>query len=159
MCGISGLVNCGDRAVVSRMTNIQAHRGPDDVGLWEKHFPDGTYIGLGNRRLAIQDLSAAGHMPLSNEDNSVWITFNGEIYNSPLLRSRLEAKGHRFRSRTDTEVIVHLYEEHGPECLNDLNGMFAFAICDMRERCCQHPVTSRNQMEGSRKAYQEDGAR
>jgi asparagine synthase (glutamine-hydrolysing) len=132
MCGISGLVNCGESETLVRMTNVQSHRGPDDSGIWERHLPDGGYLGLGSRRLAILDLSDDGHMPMSNEDDSVWITFNGEIYNFSDLRSELEAKGHRFRSHTDTEAIVHLYEEYGIECLNRLNGMFALAICDLR---------------------------
>ena len=138
MCGISGLVNCGDRETLVRMTNVQTHRGPDDSGLWERHFPDGGYIGLGSRRLAILDLSADGHMPMSNEDGTVWITYNGEIYNFADLRQELEAKSnaHRFRSHTDTEVVLHLYEEYGPDrfkdCLNRLHGMFALAICDLR---------------------------
>ncbi|MGC2248859.1 MAG: asparagine synthase (glutamine-hydrolyzing), partial [Terriglobales bacterium] len=132
MCGIGGLVNCGDAEALARMTDIQWHRGPDDFGLWERHFSDGTYIGLGSRRLAILDLTADGHMPMSNEDGSVWITYNGEIYNFAELRHELEGKGHRFRSHTDTEAIVHLYEEYGVDCLNRLNGMFAFAICDLR---------------------------
>lgn len=132
MCGISGLVNCGDAETLARMTRVQAHRGPDDSGLWERHFADGTYVGLGSRRLAILDLSPGGHMPMSNEDGSVWITYNGEIYNFADLRRELEGKGHLFRSHTDTEAIVHLYEEYGVECLNRLNGMFAFAICDLR---------------------------
>ena len=136
MCGISGLVNCGDAETLARMTSVQAHRGPDDSGLWERHFPDGTYVGLGSRRLAILDLSLDGHMPMSNEDGSVWITYNGEIYNFADLRRELEGKGHRFRSHTDTEAIVHLYEEYGVECLNRLNGMFAFALCDLR---CSSP--------------------
>jgi len=133
MCGISGLVNCGDAETLARMTLVQAHRGPDDSGLWERHFPDGGYVGLGSRRLSIIDLSPDGHMPMSNEDGSVWITYNGEIYNFSDLRRDLEGKGHRFRSHTDTETIVHLYEEYGEDCLNRLNGMFAFAICDLRE--------------------------
>jgi len=132
MCGISGVVNCGDRETVARMTQVQAHRGPDDSGLWDRKFPDGSYIGLGSRRLAILDLSPDGHMPMCNEDRTVWITYNGEIYNFPELRRELEAKGHVFRSHTDTEVIVHLYEQEGPDCVNRLNGMFAFAICDLR---------------------------
>src|ERR1700733_13516945 len=132
MCGISGLVNCGDAETLARMTDIQWHRGPDDSGLWERHFSDGAYIGLGSRRLAILDLSPDGHMPMPNEDGSVWIAFNGEIYNFADLRRELESKGHRFRSHTDTEAIVHLYEEYGVDCLNRLNGMFAVAICDLR---------------------------
>ena len=132
MCGISGVVNCGDRETVARMTQVQAHRGPDDSGLWDRKSPDGSYIGLGNRRLAILDLSPVGHMPMCNEDRTLWITYNGEIYNFAELRRELESKGHRFSSHTDTEVIIHLYEQEGPDCVKRLNGMFAFAICDLR---------------------------
>jgi len=132
MCGISGLVNCGDRETLARMTAVQAHRGPDDFGLWEQRFPDGSYVGLGSRRLSIIDLSASGHMPMCNEDRTIWITYNGEIYNFTELRRDLHAKGHQFVSDTDTEVIIHLYEEEGPDCVKRLNGMFAFAICDLR---------------------------
>lgn len=132
MCGISGHVNCGDRETLARMTHVQAHRGPDDAGLWDRRFPDGSYIGLGSRRLAILDLSADGHMPMCNEDGTVWITYNGEIYNFAELRRELESKGHRFASHTDTEVIIHLYEQEGRDCVRRLNGMFAFAICDLR---------------------------
>jgi asparagine synthase (glutamine-hydrolysing) len=132
MCGIAGLANCGDREVLGRMTHVQAHRGPDDFGLWEGRFPDGSYIGLGSRRLAILDLSADGHMPMCNEDRTVWITYNGEIYNFAELRHELENKGHRFASNTDTEVVIHLYEQEGADCLHRLKGMFAFAICDLR---------------------------
>jgi asparagine synthase (glutamine-hydrolysing) len=140
MCGISGLVTnnvkrdpgFGSPETLARMTAVQFHRGPDDFGLWERRFGDGTYIGLGSRRLAILDLSVDGHMPISNEDGSIWIAYNGEIYNFVDLRRELEGRGHRFRSHTDTEAIVHLYEEYGVECLNRLNGMFAFAICDLR---------------------------
>lgn len=132
MCGIAGLANCGDRETLARMTHIQAHRGPDDSGLWDQRFPDGSYVGLGSRRLAIIDLSPSGHMPMCNEDRTIWITYNGEIYNFPELRRQLESKGHRFISETDTEVVLHLYEEEGPDCVKRLNGMFAFAICDLR---------------------------
>src|SRR5712672_2302415 len=111
------------------MCDAIAHRGPDDAGTWIS--PDGG-VGLGSRRLSIVDLSPAGHMPMSNEDGTVWITFNGEIYNLAELRRELEGKGHRFRSHTDTEAMVHLYEEYGADCLNRLHGMFAFAICDLR---------------------------
>lgn len=132
MCGIAGVVNWGDRKTLESMTNVQVHRGPDDVGLWEHHLPNGTYVGLGSRRLAILDLSSSGHMPMTNEDGTIWITYNGEIYNFPELRRELVAKGHKFRSNTDTEVIIHLYEEEGVECVKRLSGMFAFAICDLR---------------------------
>ena len=114
------------------MTRVQAHRGPDDSGIWERKFPDGSYIGLGSRRLAILDLSPLGHMPMCNEERTIWITYNGEIYNFGQLRSDLEGKGHRFTSHTDTEVLLHLYEQEGPDCVKRLNGMFAFAICDLR---------------------------
>ena len=133
MCGISGLANWGDRETLARMTAVQSHRGPNDSGVWDHRSPDGSYIGLGSRRLSILDLSAGGHMPMSNEDGTVWITYNGEIYNFADLRRELEGKGHRFVSNTDTEVVVHLYEEMGQECVTRLNGMFAFAICDLRE--------------------------
>jgi asparagine synthase (glutamine-hydrolysing) len=132
MCGIAGLANCGDKEVLTRMTRVQAHRGPDDSGLWERRFPDGSYVGFGSRRLAILDLSSDGHMPMCNEDGTVWITYNGEIYNFAELRHELQNKGHRFASNTDTEVLIHLYEQEGPDCVHRLNGMFAFAICDLR---------------------------
>jgi len=132
MCGITGLANCGDREVLGRMTHVQAHRGPDDSGLWERRFPDDSYVGLGSRRLAILDLSLDGHMPMCNEDGTVWITYNGEIYNFAELRRELQSKGHHFASNTDTEVIVHLYEQEGADCVHRLKGMFAFAICDLR---------------------------
>lgn len=132
MCGISGVVNCGDRNTLARMTHVQAHRGPDDSGLWDRKLPDGSYIGLGSRRLAILDLSPLGHMPMCNQDRTVWITYNGEIYNFAELRRECELKGHRFSSHTDTEVLLHLFEQEGPDCVKRLNGMFAFAICDLR---------------------------
>ncbi len=132
MCGIAGLANCGDRETLARMTSAQTHRGPDDFGLWDQRFPDGGYVGLGSRRLAILDLSSSGHMPMRNEDRTLWITYNGEIYNFKELRHELDQKGHRFASHTDTEVVLHLYEEVGPACVQRLNGMFAFAICDLR---------------------------
>jgi asparagine synthase (glutamine-hydrolysing) len=132
MCGISGLMNCGDREALNRMTMIQTHRGPDDFGIWDKRLGDGSYVGLGSRRLAILDLSAGGHMPMCNEDRSIWITYNGEIYNFAELRTDLQSKGHKFFSNTDTEVVLRLYEEEGPDCVKRFNGMFAFAICDLR---------------------------
>ncbi len=132
MCGINGIANCGDRETLARMTAIQAHRGPDDSGLWEQRFSDGSYIGLGSRRLAILDLSPGGHMPMCNAQRSLWITYNGEIYNFRELRRELQAKGHQFVSETDTEVLLHLYEQEGADCVKRLNGMFAFAICDLR---------------------------
>jgi len=107
------------------------HRGPDDAGA--DSWGDGR-VAFGHRRLSIVDLSPAGHNPMPNEDQMVWITFNGEIYNHRALRSELEAKGHRYRSNTDTETIVHLYEEEGPRCVERLQGMFAIAIWDERRQ-------------------------
>jgi asparagine synthase (glutamine-hydrolysing) len=132
MCGIAGLYNFGagardERDAVTAMRDAMSHRGPDDAGLWAS--PDNRVV-LGHRRLSIVDLSAAGHQPMSNEDGSVWITFNGEIYNHADLRPGLEGKGHKFRSRTDTEAIVHQYEETGADCLSSLDGMFALGIWD-----------------------------
>ena len=132
MCGIVGLVNWGDRETLGRMTNVQAHRGPDDRGEWETLLPNGDRLALGSRRLAILDLSRAGHMPMSNDNGTVWMTYNGEVYNFRELRAQLSAKGYRFRSNTDSEVVLRLYEEEGPECARRLNGMFAFAIVDLR---------------------------
>jgi asparagine synthase (glutamine-hydrolysing) len=113
------------------MTAKLAHRGPDDAGTWQS--PDG-HVAFGLRRLAIVDLSPAGHQPMSNEDGTVWITYNGEVYNHAEVRRELEAKGHRYRSHTDTETILHLYEEEGPRCVERLQGMFGLAIWDERRR-------------------------
>lgn len=136
MCGICGIVafDAGiacDEAVVTRMRDELTHRGPDDAGVYVS--PDRA-VALGHRRLSIVDLSAAGHQPMANEDGTVWIAYNGEVYNHGELRAELEAKGHRFRSRTDTEAILHLYEELGPACVKRLHGMFALAIWDGRRR-------------------------
>lgn len=133
MCGIAGIVSAsaGDRidaATIHRMCSAIVHRGPDDEGLFVK---DGT--GLGMRRLSIIDLSG-GHQPVFNEDRNVWVVFNGEIYNFPELRAGLLQRGHRFSTHTDTEVIVHLYEELGADCVNKLRGMFAFALYDERRQ-------------------------
>jgi asparagine synthase (glutamine-hydrolysing) len=111
------------------MTVTLRHRGPDDEGVWAN-----GPVGLGSRRLAIIDLSARARQPMSNEDGSLWITFNGEIYNFQELRAHLKAKGHAFRSDSDTETILHLYEEEGVGCLQRLRGMFAFAIWDAGHR-------------------------
>jgi len=135
MCGICGAVTTNgsrvDEAVLRGMTDVMTHRGPDGSGLYLRH-ERGVSVGLGHRRLSIIDLSEAGRQPLSNEDGTVWLVFNGEIYNHPELRRELEAKGHRFRSHTDSEVIVHLYEEEGIRCARRLAGMFAFAVWDER---------------------------
>ncbi|HSB67762.1 MAG TPA: asparagine synthase (glutamine-hydrolyzing) [Candidatus Methylomirabilis sp.] len=125
MCGIAGFVGQIQPDILEGMLSVLAHRGPDDQGTWL-----GPGVGLGMRRLAIIDL-AGGGQPMSNEDGSAWIVFNGEIYNHRSLRPDLEAKGHRFRSRSDTEVILHLYEEEGERCVDRLRGMFAFALWDV----------------------------
>src|ERR1700734_2529924 len=138
MCGISGLATkrLGEvdlQATIIRMANAIRHRGPDgmDVRCFE---PPGIsqHVALGHNRLAIIDVSQAGREPMTNEDGTVWLVFNGEIYNFQELRKRLESRGHRFHSRTDAEVIIHLYEEMGSSCLKELNGIFAFAILDLR---------------------------
>lgn len=131
MCGICGTAGFADETVLERMVDLMMHRGPDDHGVYVS--PDRT-VGLGNCRLSIIDLSAAGHMPMSNEDGTVWISYNGEVYNFPSLRIDLEALGHCFRSHTDSEVLVHGYEQWGLNLLSRLNGMFALALLDMRER-------------------------
>ncbi len=133
MCGIAGIVaadrlDADDRARVERMRDVLTHRGPDDAGL----FAD-EQAALGHRRLSIVDL-AAGHQPLSNEDGGISIVFNGEIYNHADLRPGLEAHGHRYRTRSDTETIVHGYEQWGDACVERLRGMFAFAIWDAPRR-------------------------
>src|SRR5215472_2482456 len=129
MCGIAGVVSSRrddhiDVATVHTMCNAIIHRGPDDEGILVKNG-----VGFGMRRLSIIDL-AGGHQPVFNEDRSIWIVFNGEIYNFPELRPDLEKRGHVFRTHSDTEVIVHLYEEYGAACVDRLRGMFAFAVYD-----------------------------
>jgi asparagine synthase (glutamine-hydrolysing) len=133
MCGIAGVFNFDGQPVATgllkRMTDAIAHRGPDGEG----HYTDGG-VGLGHRRLSIIDLSAAARQPMGNEDGDVVLIYNGEIYNFQALRVELEAKGHRFHSATDSEVIIHGYEEWGDACVNRLNGMFAFALWDRRRK-------------------------
>src|SRR5438445_7993448 len=131
MCGIVGIVRFNgdvvDEARLKRMRDVLRHRGPDGEGLWIE-----GPVGLGHRRLAIVDV-AGGHQPLANEDESVWIVYNGEIYNHAALRPGLEARGHRYRTRSDTETILHLYEEEGERCVERLQGMFAFGLWNRRE--------------------------
>ncbi len=114
MCGISGLANCGDRQTLARMTSVQAHRGPDDFGLWEQRFPDGSYIALGSRRLAILDLSPDGHMPMCNQDRTCGSPTTAKSTTSPNCAGSCEARDTSFVSDTDTEVVLHLYEELRP---------------------------------------------
>lgn len=133
MCGIAGIASRAEVAssgpTVRRMVEALKHRGPDGSGV-----RDCGMCVLGNTRLAIVDLSERGRMPMCNEDGTVWITYNGECYNAPGLRTRLQSRGHQFKSTTDTEVVLHLYEEFGESCAAQLRGMFAFAIWDDREK-------------------------
>ena len=137
MCGICGILRINSSAngveskLIERMTDSMAHRGPNDRGMWSDDL-----ISLGSRRLSVIDLSSAGHMPMSNEDGTVQIVYNGEVYNFRELKEQfaLVERGHVFRSRTDTEVLIHLYEELGIEMANHLNGMYAIAIWDSRLR-------------------------
>ncbi|HEV2105443.1 MAG TPA: asparagine synthase (glutamine-hydrolyzing), partial [Candidatus Eisenbacteria bacterium] len=133
MCGINGVFwyrgGEADGARVARQAHAQRHRGPDDAAVW----CEGP-AALGQRRLAIVDLSPGGRQPLANEDGSVWVTFNGELYNWPEVMPVLAARGHRFRGRSDTEMLVHLWEERGPALVEALRGMFAFALYDRNRR-------------------------
>ena len=133
MCGIFGKINfdpsrkIADREIKEMADSIR-HRGPDDEGYYVHEN-----VGLGFRRLSIIDLST-GHKPLSNEDGTIWIVFNGEIYNFHELRELLARKGHTLKTKTDTECIVHLYEDFGEDCVTHLRGMFAFALWDERKK-------------------------
>lgn len=158
MCGIFGIWEYGGRqavdpALISRATDTIAHRGPDDSG---SYINARGQVGLGFRRLAIIDLSPAGHQPMSNEDGSVWLVFNGEIYNYADLRPALLAKGHRFASHSDSETIIHHYEERGVDFVPDLNGMFALAIWDER---AQRLVLARDRVGKKPLYYYDDGQR
>ena len=148
MCGIAGaaalrgLLDPDIASALPAMTAALHHRGPDGDGF----FGD-SFVGLGHRRLSIID-RAGGRQPLSNEDGSVWITFNGEIYNHHELRERLEAKGHRFRTRSDTEAIVHAYEEFGVDCVDHLGRAFAVRptkreVLIARDRLGKKPCSTR----------------
>ncbi len=133
MCGIVGVLNLHEpqpvaELVMRQMLGIIRHRGPDEFGIYRDEW-----VNLGNARLSIIDLSG-GQQPISNEDETLWIVFNGEIFNYQELRPDLEKRGHRFKTNCDTEVILHLYEEYGVDCLNFLNGQFAIAIWDTRNR-------------------------
>jgi len=155
MCGIAGIASLNENRVepeiIKRMTDLLTHRGPDDEGLYlsRRENPNSKLtVGLGHRRLSIIDLEG-GHQPMANEEKSVWIVYNGEIYNFPELKESLIKKGHRFTTKSDTEVIIHLYEEYGVDCLKSLRGMFAFCIWDTkkeilflaRDRAGQKPLS------------------
>src|ERR1035438_7617192 len=132
MCGIAGIASFGDKPVfrdeVQQMCDAIYHRGPDDCGYYES-----PRVVMGMRRLSIIDLHT-GRQPISNEDGSVWVVFNGEIYNFAELRRDLEAQGHHFSTATDTEVIVHSYEQYGVDCVDRFRGMFVFAVWDEHRR-------------------------
>jgi asparagine synthase (glutamine-hydrolysing) len=131
MCGIVGIAGQQDPGWIERMNSIIRHRGPDDAG---DYFDPHDSVSLAMRRLSIIDLES-GRQPMRNSDGSVCIVFNGEIYNAPAIRRRLEQEGVRFStSHSDTEVLLRLYEQTGPELLQELNGMFAFVIHDQRRR-------------------------
>lgn len=131
MCGIAGFSGNFSRELLPKMLAAVAHRGPDDQG---HLFQADMNCGIAQARLSIIDLSDNAHQPMSNEDNSLTIVFNGEIYNFPELREKLQANGHRFKSQSDTEVLLHLYEDEGPKMLSQLNGIFAFAMIDRKRR-------------------------
>ena len=135
MCGICGVVNLNGKPIDQNnlfdINETLKHRGPDDAGFFHD---DQRHVGLAIRRLSIIDLSTTGHQPISNEDKSIWIVFNGEIYNYMDLRNRLAHCGHQFSTKTDTEVIIHAYEQYGDDCVHHLNGMFSFAIWDSQKQ-------------------------
>lgn len=138
MCGICGMISYSKNRVISEtlignMCSKVFHRGPDEEGVFVKNdiYPS---VGLGHRRLKIIDLSESASQPMSNEDGTILVVFNGEIYNFQELRLSLKGKGHKFKSQSDTEVIIHLYEEEGPDCVKRLRGMFAFAIWDSNSK-------------------------
>ena len=134
MCGIAGIYNFHsshyvEKNILSEMVTKLKHRGPDGSGQYLRQN-----IGLGHTRLAILDISPAGKQPMSNQDQTIWITYNGEIYNYQSLRTSLQVKGYDFQSHSDTEVILRAYEEYGEECVRYLQGMFAFGIWDARRQ-------------------------
>ena len=129
MCGICGIYGVEDKALISRMLSVLKHRGPDDEGIYTD-----ANISLGHTRLSIIDLTERGRQPMSNEDGSIWLSVNGEIYNFMELRAELEKKGHRFYSDTDSESIIHMYEEYGLEFIDKLRGMFAHPVYDKKKR-------------------------
>ena len=141
MCGICGIYSKKqiDDSVIKRMNDSLMHRGPDDAGIYFNCESlnancEVPMVALANRRLAILDLSQAGHQPMSNENGSIWITYNGEIFNYLELRDELKKLGHSFRSDTDTEVVIHSYEQWGEDCLKHFNGMWGFALWDNRQK-------------------------
>lgn len=155
MCGIHGVFHYADGTadgdLLAARGLAQRHRGPDDHGVWV----NGPF-GLGQRRLAIVDVSPGGHQPMANEDETVWVTYNGELYNWPEMRPQLAARGHRFRGSSDTEMLLHLWEEKGIEFLSDLRGMFALALVDLRTR---RLLLARDRVGKKPLFYHDDGRR
>ncbi|MBI1797524.1 MAG: asparagine synthase (glutamine-hydrolyzing) [Candidatus Eisenbacteria bacterium] len=156
MCGINGVFHyrgggLADPDLVARQANLMRHRGPDDYGLWHEKG-----AALAQRRLAIVDLSPGGHQPIANEDASVWVTYNGELYNWPEVKGTLLARGHRFRGNCDVEMILHLYEEHGDAVVEHLRGMFAFALVDRTRR---RLLLARDRVGKKPLFYHDDGER
>jgi asparagine synthase (glutamine-hydrolysing) len=137
MCGICGIIDytnksIAEESIIRKMCAELKHRGPDDEGVYLNN--KSPSVGLGHRRLSIIDLSSAGRQPMPNEDKTVWLIFNGEVYNYKELKPELEKKGHKFSSDTDTETVIHLYEEYGEDCLKHIRGMFAFALWDDKKQ-------------------------
>jgi len=134
MCGIVGFCSCNekvDKAILTSMRDALTHRGPDDAGIY---IDEENNVGLGHRRLSILDLSSLGHQPMSNENGSIWITYNGEVYNFKEIREELSKRGYSFKSKSDTEVVIKSYEEWGIDCVHKFIGMFALGIWDKREK-------------------------
>jgi asparagine synthase (glutamine-hydrolysing) len=155
MCGINGVFHyAGGRAdpeLTQRQADLIRHRGPDDHGLWHE-----GPVALAQRRLSIVDLSPGGHQPMPNEDETLWVTFNGELYNWPEVKGTLAARGHRFRGSSDTEMLLHLYEEHGDGMLQHLRGMFAFGLYDRPRR---RLLLARDRLGKKPLFYHDDGRR
>ena len=155
MCGISGVFHyrggVADRSLIARQMQVLRHRGPDDAGLWS----DGD-VAFGHRRLAIVDLSPGGHQPMANEDESIWVTYNGELFDWPAQRPVLEARGHRMRGNADTESLLHLYEDRGTDLFEQLRGFFAFGLFDRRHR---RLVLGRDRFGVKPLYYHDDGKR
>ncbi len=155
MCGICGAFHYGgglaDADLLERMCEVQQHRGPDDRGLWME-----GEVGFGHRRLSIIDLSPGGHQPMPNEDGSLWVTYNGELYGWPEIHAELAQRGHRFRGTSDTEALLHLYEERGEQLFERLRGMFAFGLFDRQRR---RLLVARDRMGIKPLYYHDDGKR
>lgn len=155
MCGIHGVFHYRggqpDRALIERMGLVQRHRGPDDSGLWMQGA-----CALGHRRLSIVDLSPGGHQPMPDETEQVWVAFNGELYNWPQVQPQLAARGHRFRGHSDTEMLLHLWQEKGAAMLEDLRGMFSIALFDVQR---QQLLLARDRVGKKPLFYHDDGKR